>query len=125
MDTECKQQVRFVRTDVEKDLRLDNYTLLYSWLRFSRGPVQTTLPPRGRRPTRLCAYFDDQIKDLEVEASNEESEIQERRRQKREAEVNLEALEPQMRRLKVNSLLSKRHPVLLSSLKHLACFYNP
>ncbi|KAL0823166.1 hypothetical protein Bca101_046843 [Brassica carinata] len=67
---------------------------------FSRGPVQTTLPPRGRRPTRLCAYFDDQIKDLEVEASNEESEIQERRRQKREAEVNLEALEPQMRRLK-------------------------
>ncbi|WZY74544.1 structural maintenance of chromosomes protein 6A-like isoform X2 [Brassica napus] len=67
---------------------------------FSRGPVQTTLPPRGRRPTRLCASFDDQIKDLEVEASKEQSEIHESRRQKREAEVNLEDLEPQMRRLK-------------------------
>ncbi|KAL0874759.1 hypothetical protein Bca101_024464 [Brassica carinata] len=67
---------------------------------FSRGPVQTTLPPRARRSTRLCASFDDQIKDLEVEASNEQSEIQECRRQKRDAEVNLEGLEPQMRRLK-------------------------
>ncbi|XP_048603171.1 structural maintenance of chromosomes protein 6A-like isoform X2 [Brassica napus] len=67
---------------------------------FSRGPVQTTLPPRGRRPTRLCASFDDQIKDLEVEASKEQSEIHESRRQKRDAEVNLEDLEPQMRRLK-------------------------
>ncbi|KAJ4911743.1 Structural maintenance of chromosomes protein 6A [Raphanus sativus] len=67
---------------------------------FSRGPVQTTLPPRARRPTRLCASFDDQIKDLEAEASKEQSEIQERKRQKRDAEVNLEGLEPQMRRLK-------------------------
>ncbi|XP_020877425.1 structural maintenance of chromosomes protein 6A [Arabidopsis lyrata subsp. lyrata] len=67
---------------------------------FSRGPVQTTLPPRSRRPTRLCASFDDQIKDLEIEASKEQSEIQECRGQKREAEMNLEGLESTMRRLK-------------------------
>ncbi|CAA0401302.1 unnamed protein product [Arabidopsis thaliana] len=67
---------------------------------FSRGPVQTTLPPRPRRPTRLYASFDDQIKDLEIEASREQSEIQECRGQKREAEMNLEGLESTMRRLK-------------------------
>ncbi|KAG7554502.1 Rad50/SbcC-type AAA domain, partial [Arabidopsis suecica] len=67
---------------------------------FSRGPVQTTLPPHSRRPTRLCASFDDQIKDLEIEASKEQSEIQECRGHKREAEMNLEGLESTMRRLK-------------------------
>jgi len=49
----------------------------------------------------LCASFDDQIKDLEIEASREQSEIQECRGQKREAEMNLEGLESTMRRLKV------------------------
>lgn len=94
------------KLNVEEGMRLHNNTVLVLDLRFSRGPVQTTLPPRARRPTRLCASFDDQIKDLEAEASKEQSEIQERKRQKRDAEVNLEGLELQMRRLKVNSLLS-------------------
>ncbi|EOA19857.1 hypothetical protein CARUB_v10000108mg [Capsella rubella] len=67
---------------------------------FSRGPVQTTLPPRPRRPTRLCASFDDQIKDLEIEASKEQSEIHKCRGEKREAEMNLEGLESKLRGLK-------------------------
>ncbi|ESQ40700.1 hypothetical protein EUTSA_v10012532mg [Eutrema salsugineum] len=75
-------------------LTIDGYQM------FSRGGVQTTLPSRLRRPTRLCASFDDQIKDLEIETSKEQSEIHEYRSQKREAEVNLEDIESKMRRLK-------------------------
>ncbi|CAA7026945.1 unnamed protein product [Microthlaspi erraticum] len=61
--------------------RLENLKEVYTmdgYRMFSRGRVQTTLPPRPpRRHTRLCASFDDQIKDLETEASKEQSEIHE------------------------------------------------
>ncbi|KAG2242222.1 hypothetical protein Bca52824_095935 [Brassica carinata] len=55
---------------------------------FSRGPVQTTLPP---------VLKIDSI-DLEVEASNEQSEIQECRRQKRDAERQCTQLEKDLTR---------------------------
>ncbi|XP_010423182.1 PREDICTED: structural maintenance of chromosomes protein 6A [Camelina sativa] len=81
-------------------LNLKDVFTIDGYRMFSRGPVQTTLPPRPQRTTRLCASFDDQIKDLEIEASKEQRDIQECRGQKREAEMNLEGLESKMRGLK-------------------------
>uniref|UniRef100_A0A1J3I1T9 Structural maintenance of chromosomes protein 6 n=1 Tax=Noccaea caerulescens TaxID=107243 RepID=A0A1J3I1T9_NOCCA len=66
---------------------------------FFRGSVQTTLP-LSRRSTRLCASFDDQIKDLELDASKEQREISQCMGRKREAEESLEELELKMRSLK-------------------------
>nr|AAD54769.1 SMC-like protein [Arabidopsis thaliana]AAD54770.1 SMC-like protein [Arabidopsis thaliana] len=83
--------------------RLSNLKEVYTldgYKMFFRGPVQTTLPPLSRRPSRLCASFDDQIKDLEIEASKEQNEINQCMRRKREAEENLEELELKVRQLK-------------------------
>ncbi|CAH2073623.1 unnamed protein product [Thlaspi arvense] len=103
-----ERQVLAENYDVGKTIafekRLSNLKEVFTidgYRMFSRGPVQTTLPPpRSPRPPRLCASFDEQIKDLEIEASKVQSEIHECRRQKREAEVNLEDLESKKRRLK-------------------------
>ncbi|KAL0738401.1 hypothetical protein Bca4012_014611 [Brassica carinata] len=73
---------------------LDGYRM------FFRGPVQTTLPPIPRKPTRLCASFDDQIKDLEIEASRGQNEINQCMRRKRGAAENLEELDSKIRTLK-------------------------
>ncbi|XP_010483816.1 PREDICTED: structural maintenance of chromosomes protein 6B [Camelina sativa] len=84
--------------------RLSNLKDVYTldgYRMFFRGPVQTTLPPpQSRRPSRLCASFDEQIKDLEIEASLEQNEINQCMRRKREAEENLVELEMKMRTLK-------------------------
>ncbi|KAH0934870.1 hypothetical protein HID58_011987 [Brassica napus] len=83
--------------------RLSNLKDVYTldgYRMFFRGPVQTTLPPIPRKPTRLCASFDDQIKDLEIEASRGQNEINQCMRRKRGAEENLEELELKIRTLK-------------------------
>ncbi|XP_010523157.1 PREDICTED: structural maintenance of chromosomes protein 6B-like [Tarenaya hassleriana] len=81
-------------SNLKEVFTLDGYRM------YSRGPVQTTLPPRPRKPTRLCASFEDQIKDLEREVLKEQNEMHQCTRQKRDAKENLEDLELNFRRLK-------------------------
>jgi hypothetical protein len=70
--------------------------------RFSRGSVQTTLPPnKKQRSGRLCSSFDDQIKDLQRDASNVKEEAQQRRRRKRDAEESLQGLQEYLQSVKV------------------------
>ncbi|VVB13603.1 unnamed protein product [Arabis nemorensis] len=91
--------------------RLSNLKDVYTldgFRMFFRGSVQTTLPSRSRGPSRLCASFDDQIKDLEIEALKEQSEINQCMRHKREAEENLEQLELKMRTLKKHRSQAER-----------------
>lgn len=74
------------------------------WLlpRFSRGSVQTILPPNKKARTgRLCSSFDDQIKDLERDALNIQAHGQEVKRKKRDAEEELKDLQDKLQTIKV------------------------
>uniref|UniRef100_A0A2N9ED29 Rad50/SbcC-type AAA domain-containing protein n=1 Tax=Fagus sylvatica TaxID=28930 RepID=A0A2N9ED29_FAGSY len=86
---------------------LDGYKM------FSRGSVQTTLPPnKKQRSGRLCSSFDDQIKDLQRDASNVKEEAQQRRRRKRDAEESLQGLQEYLQSVKRRRLNAER--ILLS-----------
>lgn len=70
--------------------------------RFSRGSVQTILPPVKRpRSGRLCSSFDDQIKSLEKDTSNMKEEAEQCRKRKRAAEEQLRGLEENLSNAKV------------------------
>lgn len=70
--------------------------------RFSRGSVQTTLPPnKKQRSGRLCSSFDDQIMDLQRDESNINEEAQQRKRRKRDAEESMHGLQGHLRSVKV------------------------
>ncbi|RDX92053.1 Structural maintenance of chromosomes protein 6A, partial [Mucuna pruriens] len=74
---------------------------------FSRGSVQTVLPPNKRQRTgRLCGSFEDEIEKLHAEASDEQKAATDCKRVKREAEIKLEELDKNMnsiKRLRVNA----------------------
>ncbi|MED6107411.1 hypothetical protein PIB30_013768 [Stylosanthes scabra] len=67
---------------------------------FSRGNVETTIPLQRNGPGRLCSSFEDYIKDLESEASNEQNAVNEGKRSKRQAEIKLWELESDPTRVK-------------------------
>ncbi|XP_062153767.1 structural maintenance of chromosomes protein 6B-like isoform X1 [Alnus glutinosa] len=76
---------------------------------FSRGSVQTTLPPnKKQRSGRLCSSFDDQIKDLQRDESNLREEAQQCRRRKRDAEESLQDLQETLRSIKKRRLDAER-----------------
>ncbi|KAK7255916.1 hypothetical protein RIF29_29344 [Crotalaria pallida] len=68
---------------------------------FWRGSVQTHHPPlQWMRTGRLCSSFEDQIKDLEIEASDEQKAANDFKRNKREAEIKLEELDRNLNSVK-------------------------
>lgn len=74
---------------------LDGYKM------FSRGSVQTILPPNKKARTgRLCSSFDDQIKDLERNSSDVEEQIQLGQRRKRVAEEEIAHLNEKLQNVK-------------------------
>ncbi|KAJ6326974.1 hypothetical protein OIU78_013962 [Salix suchowensis] len=61
---------------------------------FSRGSVQTVLPPNKKlRAGRLCGSFDDQIRNLDQSKSNVQKEADQCRKRKRDSEANLQHLQ--------------------------------
>ncbi|OIW05547.1 hypothetical protein TanjilG_23333 [Lupinus angustifolius] len=68
---------------------------------FSRGSVQTHIPPsKWIRTGRLRSSFEDQIKDLQIEASDEQKAANDGKSNKREAEIKLEELESKLKSIK-------------------------
>lgn len=80
-------------------IRKNSSSFLY---RFSRGSVQTILPPvRRPRSGRLCSSFEDQIKSLERDAFNVKQEAEQCRKRKRVSEEQLRDLEDNLSNAKV------------------------
>lgn len=76
--------------------------MILNFIRFSRGAVETTLPPiRHIRAGRLCRSFEKQIQDLEKDASLAQEHIQNCQKRKRVAEENVNNLQESIRRVKV------------------------
>ncbi|CAO2839084.1 unnamed protein product [Amaranthus hypochondriacus] len=68
---------------------------------FSRGSVQTVLPPnRNARTGRLCNSYDDQIKDLERDAAFMQEQSQKTRQKKRAAEEEVQHLQDKLQNVK-------------------------
>ncbi|KAG6659254.1 structural maintenance of chromosomes protein 6B-like isoform X1 [Carya illinoinensis] len=85
----------------ERILNLKEVYTLDGYKMFSRGSVQTTLPPnKKQRSGRLCSSFDDQIMDLQRDESNINEEAQERKRRKRDAEDSMQGLQGHLRSVK-------------------------
>ncbi|XP_050223686.1 structural maintenance of chromosomes protein 6B-like isoform X2 [Mercurialis annua] len=81
--------------NVKEVYTLDGYKM------FSRGSVQTVLPPNRRNRTgRLCSSYDDQIKDLEQDASNVRMKAEECRKRKRDIEANHQHLQHNLKKEK-------------------------
>jgi hypothetical protein len=77
--------------------------LIWVVARFSRGPVETTLPPRRKQVYgRLSSSVEDDIEKLHNDASNEQKTANGYKSDKRDAEVKLEDLDKKMRSIKVN-----------------------
>lgn len=72
--------------------------------RFSRGSVQTILPPNKRlRTSGLCSSFDGHITDLERDALKEGEEAQQLKQKKRQAEEKFRGLQSSEQSVKVNA----------------------
>lgn len=72
------------------------------YIRFYRGSVQTTLPPNKRaRSGRLCGSIDDEIYNIQNEASKVKELVQEGRGRKRDSEEALRDLELKVQNTKV------------------------
>lgn len=70
--------------------------------RFSRGSVQTVLPPNKKlRAGRLCGSFDDQIRNLDQSKSNVQKEADQCRKRKRDSEASLQHLQHGLKIMKV------------------------
>ncbi|KAI4323824.1 hypothetical protein L6164_023401 [Bauhinia variegata] len=84
--------------------RISNLKEVYTsdgYKMFSRGSVQTVLPPNKRlRTGRLCSSFDNDIKSLEHDASQQKEIADDCRRSKREAEIKLEDLDRKLKHIK-------------------------
>ncbi|CAJ2654333.1 unnamed protein product [Trifolium pratense] len=69
---------------------------------FSRGPVETTLPPKRKQVYgRLSSSVEGEIEKLHNDASNEQKAANDYKRDKRGAEVKLEDLDKKMRSIKI------------------------
>nr|DAD47780.1 TPA_asm: hypothetical protein HUJ06_017718 [Nelumbo nucifera] len=86
------------------DQRIPNLKDVYTiegYRMFSRGSVQTILPPNKKiRSGRLSSSFDDQIKDLEKDSLKAQEQAQESRGKKRNAEQSLWNLEEKIKSIK-------------------------
>lgn len=72
--------------------------------RFSRRSAQTTLPPnRNVRTGRLCSSFDDQIKNLENDASHIQEEVRQAREKRKRLEDGHRNLRDEFQLAKVKS----------------------
>lgn len=93
-----------VGKSVAFDERVSNLKEVYTaegYRMFSRGSVQTVLPPNKRARTgRLCSSYDDQIKCLEGDASSMREQAQSSRQNKRVAEEELHDLQEKLRSAK-------------------------
>lgn len=98
---DAERQVLVKDYDVGKsvafDQRISNLKEVFTldgYKMFSRGSVQTILPPvRRPRSGRLCSSFEDQIKSLERDAFNVKQEAEQCRKRKRVSEEQLRDLE--------------------------------
>lgn len=76
--------------------------------RFSRGSAQTILPPnKNARGGRLSGSYDNQIKNLENEASKTKEHAQQGRGRKRHKEEELSSLLDKMNNAKVSTFSLK------------------
>ncbi|XP_071724067.1 LOW QUALITY PROTEIN: structural maintenance of chromosomes protein 6B-like [Rutidosis leptorrhynchoides] len=100
------------------DQRVSNLKEVYTldgYKMFSRGSVQTVLPPNKRaRGGRLCGSYDDQIKALEREAAGVREEVEHHQRRKRKSEGILDGLQNNLdtvkrRRLNVERQLTTKN----------------
>lgn len=108
---------KVVAFDSRKNSNVKEVYTLDGYKMFSRASVQTILPPprnRNMRGPRLCSSFDEQIMDIEKEASEVKEQAQECRRMKREAEEQVQKLQESERSAKrrcqdaERNLVSKR-----------------
>lgn len=94
------------------DQRIPNLKEVYTsdgYRMFSRGSVQTILPPNKKARTgRLCSSFDSQIKDLERYALDIQEHGQEVKRKKRNAEEELQDLQDKLQSIKRRRLNAER-----------------
>ncbi|KAK4570872.1 hypothetical protein RGQ29_029649 [Quercus rubra] len=94
----------------QRILNLKEVHTLDGYKMFSRGSVQTILPPnRKLRRGRLCSSFDGQINDLQRDASHVNEEAQQRRRRKRDAEGRLQDLQEDLQSVKRRRLNAERN----------------
>lgn len=94
------------------DQRIPNLKEVYTsdgYRMFSRGSVQTILPPNKKARTgRLCSSFDSQIKDLERYALDIQEHGQDVKRKKRNAEEELQDLQDKLQSIKRRRLNAER-----------------
>ncbi|KAJ9678693.1 hypothetical protein PVL29_020777 [Vitis rotundifolia] len=94
------------------DQRIPNLKEVYTsdgYRMFSRGSVQTILPPNKKARTgRLCSSFDSQIKDLERYALDIQEHGQEVKRKKSNAEEELQDLQDKLQSIKRRRLNAER-----------------
>lgn len=77
--------------------------------------MQTILPQNKRQRTkRLCSSFEDQINNLQIEASDEQKAANDYKRIKREAEIKLKELDRNLNTLK-RSCFNAEKVILLRS----------
>ncbi|WCJ36463.1 structural maintenance of chromosomes 6A [Euphorbia peplus] len=90
--------------NVKEVFTLDGYKM------FSRGSVQTVLPPNKKiRTGRLCSSYDEQIKKLEQEASVAVRNSEELRKRKRDAESYMNDLKGELRDAKARRVYAERN----------------
>ncbi|KAH9605748.1 hypothetical protein KSS87_010194 [Heliosperma pusillum] len=101
--------------NVAFDKRVANLKEVYTaegFKMFSRGAVQTVLPPNKKARTgRLCSSYDDQIKELEREAMYLREQSQNGRQLKRAAEEEVQDLHEKLQNVKV---LAIQYPLSFS-----------
>ncbi|KAK6926420.1 RecF/RecN/SMC, N-terminal [Dillenia turbinata] len=101
-----------VGTKVAFDSRVANLKEVFTldgYRMFSRGSVQTILPPNKRlRTGRLCSSFDEQIKGLERDASSVQEEVKLAQQKKRIAEEEVQNLQDKVNTAKRRRLSADR-----------------
>lgn len=92
--------------------RIHNLSEVYTsdgYKLFSRGSVQTTLPPNRRaRAGRLCSSINDQISNIEMDISSLQEVIQKSRGRKRDAQDAAQDLEGRIQSVKRQRISKER-----------------
>lgn len=82
---------------------LDGYKM------FSRGSVQTVLPPNKKLKTgRLCSSYDDQIRELNHQKSSVQTQVQESHKRKRAYESKVQDLQRSLKDVKERCVKAER-----------------
>ncbi|GMH11174.1 hypothetical protein Nepgr_013015 [Nepenthes gracilis] len=76
---------------------------------FSRGSVQTVLPPNKRARTgRLCSSYDNQIQVLQRDMSHKEEHIRKTRQRKRDMEIEVNNTKEKLQIIKRRRLIAEK-----------------